>query len=113
MTHRTNASRTVDQDATHGLGRDREEVRSVIPLDAGLVNELEKCLVNQGVSVERMVNPLSAELSMGHAPETFVDRLEEALAGQEIPGPPGEELVRDAWVSIHLRLRVLPHSAAA
>jgi hypothetical protein len=50
---------------------------------------------------------------MGHAPETFVDRLEEALAGQEIPGPPGEELVRDAWVSIHLRLRVLPHSAAA
>ena len=52
----------VDQDATHELGGDPEEVGAALPGNAGLVDELHVGFVNEGGGLEGMVGAFAAHV---------------------------------------------------
>ena len=57
------AARVVNEDAAHGLRRDPEEVRAVLPLDLALVDELEVRLVDEGRGLEGVVGALAPQVA--------------------------------------------------
>ena len=53
----------VDEDASHHLRRDGEEMTAVLPVDLALAEQLDVCLVDDHGGLEAIVPPLPGELS--------------------------------------------------
>ena len=62
----------VNQDATHELSGDSEEMGATLPLDGVLANEFEIGLVNKGGGLKGVVGALAAEVGPGQAFELAV-----------------------------------------
>jgi hypothetical protein len=60
----------IDQDATHHLCSDREEVGTVLPLNLLLINKSEICLVNQGGRLKGVAGALTSKVA-GRVPAQF------------------------------------------
>jgi hypothetical protein len=80
----------VDQYAPHQLRRDRKEVRAVLPLHAARLNQLEIGFINQRSSLQRMAGPLTADVSVGQAPQFSVDQRDQSVERRLIPARPGD-----------------------
>ena len=52
-------ARMVDEDPSHGLSGDAEEVGAILPLHFPLIDELEERLVDEGCWLQRVVGALS------------------------------------------------------
>ena len=63
----------IDQDAAHQLGRHREEVRTVLPHGAPLIDETEIGLVHEGRRLQRVVRALAPKAQGGAPPQLAVD----------------------------------------
>ena len=57
----------IDQYAANDLSADGEEMGSPLPLDAGLVDELEIGFVNESRRLEGVIGALAAEMSRSQA----------------------------------------------
>jgi hypothetical protein len=55
--------RMVDEHSPHGLGRNGQEVRAILPGHAIQANQLHVRFVNQARRVERVIRPLAAPLA--------------------------------------------------
>jgi hypothetical protein len=81
----------VHQNASHHLGRDREELRAVPPIRAMLIDETNVRLVDERGRLECVAGSLATELRSGVTTQFGVDQSEGTLPGIEISGRPGVE----------------------
>ena len=51
----------------------------ILPLDPGLINQLQVGLVNQPGGAERVARPLALQLPVGDAPQFPIDEREESV----------------------------------
>ena len=73
--------RAVDEDASHAGRGDGEEVGAVLPADAGLVDEPEVGLVDEGGGLEGVAAAFLAHVGVGELSELVVDEGEEVAGG--------------------------------
>ena len=67
----------IDEELAHHLGSDRLEVALVLPVRGVSVYETQICLVHERGGLQRVVFPLTPELSFSVTLELRVDGLEE------------------------------------
>ena len=75
--------------------RDREEVRTVLPLHASLIHELQIRLVHQRRRRQGMVRTLPPQVAAGQPAQLAVDRLHQAAPRRRFSVAPGDEQARD------------------
>jgi hypothetical protein len=92
----------IDEDPAHQAGGEAEEVRTVLPPHAMLVDELQVRLVHEGRRGQRVVSALAVEVPSGDAPQLGVHRLQQAVARLLLPVTPGQEQRRDVDVVGHV-----------
>jgi hypothetical protein len=66
-------ARVVNENPPHGLGRDPEEVRAVLPFHRPLIDELEEGLVDEGGGLQGVVRALLSEVAGREFPQLPVD----------------------------------------
>jgi len=69
----------LDEDAAHQLGGDAEEMGAVFPIDAGLIDQLEVGLVDEGGGLECVIGALAAHVGTGDAAEFVVDERQKLI----------------------------------
>jgi hypothetical protein len=99
------AARVVDEDAAHGLGRDAEEVRAVLPLHLALVDELEVRLVDEGGGLEGVVGALAPQVARGELMQFAVDEREQVLQRVAVAAAPFQEELCNVGCGRHKRSR--------
>ena len=62
------STRVIDQDVTHHLGADGEEVCAILPLKFLLTDELEVSLVHKRGCLQRMTGAFLIHLALRDAP---------------------------------------------
>jgi hypothetical protein len=92
----------VDEYPAHQVGGEAEEVRTVLPPHAVLVDELQVRLVNEGRGGKGVVSVLAAEMPSGDAPQLGVHCFQQAVACFLLPVTPGQEQRRDVDVVGHV-----------
>jgi hypothetical protein len=75
------APRVVDENPSHQLRGDGEEVRPVLPLHAALIDELQIRLVHQRRRLERMVGSLARKVPFGQRLQLPVDHRHHLVEG--------------------------------
>jgi hypothetical protein len=70
----------VDEDLTHDVGSEADEVGAAVPVDV-FAGEAEVGFVDEGGGLESVVGALAAHVGLGEAVELGVDEREEALGG--------------------------------
>jgi hypothetical protein len=75
----------IDQDAPHDGGCDREEVRAVLPRDAGMVDQLQKRFVHQRRWLHGDIPALTPDPEFGHAKQFVINQRSEAVEGVASP----------------------------
>lgn len=97
----TAGARVVDQDAPHHPARDGEEVRPVLPLAAGLVDQPDERLVDERGGLQGVRRVLAAHALAGDAPQVVVKRREQALRGLRGAAAGGQEQLGDVEIVGH------------
>ena len=69
----------VHEDASHHFGGDSQEVRAILPVDALMADQPEVGLMNERRRLERMVAPLSTQISCSACSQISMDKLEETV----------------------------------
>ena len=91
----------VQQDAAHDLGGDAEEVGTILPAGAALIDELQVGLVDEGSGLQGMAGALAAELGAGDPFELLVDERRQLIHHRSIAaGKLGQQLrnlLRTHW----------------
>ena len=72
-------TRIVDEDAAHQASGDGEEVRTVLPIDPALVDQLQVDLVDERGRLRRAVRPLAGEMACGNDVQLVVDERDEPV----------------------------------
>ena len=93
----------IDEDAAHRPGRDREEVRPVLPADVPLVDEPHIGLVNERRRLQRVVRTFTAEVA---ARPSGAARCRQRPSTRRLPRfalAPGEQQTRDVETLGHVR----------
>src|SRR2546426_11628778 len=62
-------ARRVEQNPTHHRGRDGKEMRTVLPSDAGDVNQTQVNFIYKGSSFESVTGPFTPHVIAGYTPE--------------------------------------------
>ena len=88
--------RVVNENAAHHPGRDGKEVRTVLPLYAVLVDELQIGLVGEGGGLQGVIGTLGLELGSGEAPQLPVDERDELVESLAAPTRRGAEELSDS-----------------
>jgi hypothetical protein len=110
----------VHQDPPHHLGRQREEVRSILPIGVALADESKERLVDQGGGLKDVPRTLAPKSGRRPAAQLLVDDRDELAARGEIASAPCVEQSRhvvigivqlDLRISAILTLRVYPVKA--
>ena len=81
VTNRFLASSVVNNDASHVLGRDSEEMGAPLPLPTILASKLEPCLVHQGGGLEGLSGSFTGKLGGGEMAKFVVNQRQESLSG--------------------------------
>jgi hypothetical protein len=85
----------VDQDSTHDLGGNAEEVRLVLPIHLALIGEPEVCLVDEGRGLQGMPGPLVFQLPRGDSTQLGIDQRQQSLESIAIAPAPAIEQRRN------------------
>lgn len=88
-------ARVVDEDPSHGLRRNREEVRPVLVRDRLASEETDTELVHQRARFERMIAALVAQETCRNLAQVGMNDVEEPLARVIIATPPIDEPFSD------------------
>ena len=78
----------IHQDLAHQPGGHAQEVRPVLPVDAGLIHQPQIGFIHQGGGLQGMAGPLAAHGAVGDAPEFALDegnRLVQTLPVASLP----------------------------
>jgi hypothetical protein len=78
----------VNQDPAHHLGRQREEVRAILPISLTLVDQSQVRFVDQGRRLERVPWPLAPEAGCRPAAELLIDDRDQLVPSGEIAPAP-------------------------
>ena len=99
------APRVIDKDAPHRLGRDRQEMISVLPQDLALVDKFYKGFVNKGGRLQRMFRTLVLKVGGRPPAKVLVDTVYHLVERPFIALPPPfketGDLVGSVRVVIH------------
>ena len=101
----------VDEDSSHGLGGDSEEVGPAVELGLRLVDELEVGLVDEGGGLEGVPRVFAAEEGACQGAELVVDQGEKNINRTGIPVGKAFEESGDLLVHrlpVHLRQEIAP-----
>jgi hypothetical protein len=85
----------LHENATNEMGRDSEEMRPILPLDAALIDELKIGIVRQSRGLKRVTWSLPAQVMVGDPAQLSVDFAKQLLSGVLIPLTPGDEQLSD------------------
>jgi hypothetical protein len=85
----------VHQDPAHRTSSNREELRSLRPLSAPLVHELQVRFVNEIGGREGVIRALSRKLSVSDFPELRVDAGQKAVGGIRCTSLQRKEILGD------------------
>jgi hypothetical protein len=84
-------ARVVDQNASHYLGRYREEVRAIGPLNVSLIHEADVRFVDQRSGLQCVAFALAAHVAAREAMKLVVDKRIQLVERGLIPlSPRGE-----------------------
>jgi hypothetical protein len=75
----------IDQDLPHRSRRNPKEVRPVLPLNPGIVDETKVGLVHEGRGLKDVVSPLATHQARCEAPQLLVDDLKQPASLPNIP----------------------------
>ena len=78
----------VDENAPHHACGDREELCSIIPVNAALVDQAEVSFVNEGGRLQRVVGPLLAQVIACELPQLVVNTREHIRERLVLRGKP-------------------------
>ena len=67
----------INQDSADRLGADGEEMRAALPINAGLIDQLEIRLVDQCGGLQRMIRPLAPKMPRGKGTEFIINKRHE------------------------------------
>jgi hypothetical protein len=81
----------LDENPSHYLRRQREEVGPVPPFDAIDIDQSQVCLVHQRRRLERMILSLPSHVTAGQAVELTVQQRNHSLASRLVPLAPCSE----------------------
>src|SRR5215510_6580037 len=84
---------TLDQNTTHGLGSDAEEVRTVAWMHSVVVDEAQIRLVYQGSGLKTVTGSLPLHLAMGQSPKFLVDQRDHTVQRCFVAVAPTDEQV--------------------
>ena len=102
-------TRVVDQNASHDLRRDREEMRTIGPVHVSLIDETDVSFVNQGGGLKCVTFSLAAHVAAREPVQFFVDqRIQLVECGLVSVAPLSEQLgdlMLSWWSSIVRRAR--------
>jgi hypothetical protein len=76
---RSSLSSVLDEDLSHGAGSDPKEVGTILPVDAGAVDQAEIGLIDKGGGLESVIRPLVVHHAAGELPELAVDGFEDSI----------------------------------
>ena len=99
------AAGRLDEDPSHHLRRQRQEVRPVSPFDAVDLNQPQVRLVHQGRRLQRMIRSLLAHVASRQPVELAVQEWNQSLTSGFIPLAPGSEEL--GWLNV----RILGHDS--
>jgi hypothetical protein len=88
-------SGVIDENPTHHVGGYREELGTVVPLDASLIDQPEESVVDQRGGRQRMVRTLSPKVASREPSQFVINGLNQAIAGHFFPVAHGDEESRD------------------
>jgi hypothetical protein len=71
----------IDQDPPHEPRRHAVKVRTTLPTNPSLLNQLEVCLMDQGGGLKRVILPLSTHVADRQATQLFVDERDQPGLG--------------------------------
>lgn len=83
--------RVIDQNASHDLRRDREEVRAIRPVHILLINQPDIGFIYQGSSLKCVVFSLAAHVTAGEAMELVVHQRVQLVQSGLVPFTPLSE----------------------
>ena len=89
------AASIVDQNAPHHLCSDREKVRAVIPLNISLIDETDKCFVDQRRGLQRMAPALAVHIVMGQTMQLAVNQRRQMVESCLVSGAPIQKQLGD------------------
>jgi hypothetical protein len=99
----------VHQDSAHHLGRQGEEVRSILPIGVTLVDESEVRLVDQGGRLQNVPGPFVSKSGRRPAAQLLVDDGDELVPRGEIASCPRMEQSRHVVIgTVQMVLRIPP-----
>jgi hypothetical protein len=82
----------VDEDPAHDLRRNTEEMRTILPVDAPLIDEPDVHLMNESRWRQRVVGPLVPELARGNPTKLRIDQWQHLIERSSIAATPiGEQ----------------------
>src|SRR5215211_7622617 len=82
------AAGIINENSTHHLRRDGEKVRPVIPFNISLIDESDKCFVDQCRSLKRVAGSLAIHVVVSKTVELAVDQRRHAVKGRTIAFAP-------------------------
>jgi hypothetical protein len=85
----------IDQNSAHGLGREAEELRAALPVDAALIHQLDVGLVYERRAFEGVVRPLVAQVPGRDAVQFLIDERHQSLECLPIAFTPTPEQIGD------------------
>ena len=95
----------IDEDASHRLRRDAEEVCPILPVHLTLIDQSQVDLMHQGRRLQRVVHAFAAKLAGGYAAELIVDERQQLLERGRVASTPVSQQRRDAPTRRHIRLQ--------
>src|SRR5215510_8384181 len=85
----------IDQDPTHDLSGDTEEMSTILPIDLALVDEPDVRLMYQGRRLQGVVGALAPKLARGHPAKLRVDEWQQLTERSAVATAPIAEQCRD------------------
>jgi NAD-dependent dihydropyrimidine dehydrogenase PreA subunit len=87
--------RVIDQDATHNLCGDCEEVRTICPVDVLLIDETNVGFVDQCGGLQSVTLAFTTHVTAGEAMEFVVNERIQLVEGGLVPFAPFSEQLSD------------------
>ena len=100
----------IHQDAAHHLGRQREEVRSILPIGVSLADESKIRLVDQASGLKDVPGPFVPKSGRRPAAQLLVDDRDEFVPSGEIASAPRVEQSRHVVIGTIQTALTIPRS---
>jgi hypothetical protein len=89
------AARVIDQNPSHDLRSDAEEMCPVLPIDVTLVDDAQIYLVHERSRLQGVADSLPSKLTPGNATELRIDEWEQLIERTAVAATPVTEKGRD------------------